>query len=201
MTVSLNRRQLIQMYSLGLLSAGWPSLAAPLSEETLTEAMRMLLRQRLAGQTPVPQATEQTRRWQSFIDIRLTPWMPDQALRQEFVQHLGYEAPRAGMSLSLMLALVEVESGFRKHAISSAGAMGYAQVMPFWTRWIGDGDASMLWNTQTNLRYACLILRHYLDLEKGDLGMALGRYNGSRGLPHYPERVLQARAKWRTEID
>jgi soluble lytic murein transglycosylase-like protein len=118
-------------------------------------------------------------------------------LRSELTTHLWYEAQRAGLSVSWMLGLIEVESGFRKHAISYAGAMGYAQVMPFWTRLIGDGDVSALLRTQPNLRYACLILRHYLDQERGDLTLALGRYNGTRGETSYPERVLQAAARWR----
>ena len=71
-------------------------------------------------------------------------------MQHELGVHLWYEAKRAGLSLSLMLGLIEVESGFRKHAISGAGAMGYAQVMPFWTRLIGDGNVSALLQTQPN---------------------------------------------------
>jgi soluble lytic murein transglycosylase-like protein len=197
----LKRAHFIQMIAWGMAAAYPPAPALTVAEEQLTDAMRSLLRQRLAGAVAVPVPSESIRRWQSAIETPLTAWIAQPALRHEFSQHLCYEAQRAGLSLSLVLGLVQVESGFRKHAISSAGAMGYAQVMPFWTRLIGDGDASSLLSTQPNLRYASLILRHYLDLEKGDLTLALGRYNGSRGLPHYPERVLQARAKWRTEVD
>jgi soluble lytic murein transglycosylase-like protein len=96
----------------------------------------------------------------------------------------------------LVLALVQVESGFRKYAISSSGARGYMQVMPFWTRLLGDGDASQLFHMQTNLRFGCVILRHYLALEKGDLFLALGRYNGSRGKAPYPNAVLGAKKRW-----
>jgi soluble lytic murein transglycosylase-like protein len=95
-----------------------------------------------------------------------------------------------------VLGLIQVESGFRKYAISSAGARGYMQVMPFWTRAIGDGNASRLFHLQTNLRFGCVILRHYLDREKGDLFMALGRYNGSRGKAEYPNLVFGARRQW-----
>jgi soluble lytic murein transglycosylase-like protein len=201
MTFRSKRQFWMQMAALGWAWVLSPTQALTVAEEPLTDAMRSLLRQRLSGVVAAPQATEPARRWQAAIELPLSLWIGPQALRDEFSQHLWYEARRAGLSLSLMLGLVEVESGFRKHAISGAGAMGYAQVMPFWLRLIGDGDPSTLWNTQTNLRYACLILRHYLDLEQGNLALALGRYNGTRGLPHYPERVLQARAKWRTDVD
>ena len=95
-----------------------------------------------------------------------------------------------------MLGLIQVESGFRKYAISSAGARGYMQVMPFWSRLIGDGDVSRLFHLQTNLRFGCTILRHYLDMERGDLVLALGRYNGSRGRAPYPDAVFGARRAW-----
>ena len=96
-----------------------------------------------------------------------------------------------------MLGLAQVESGFRKYAISSAGARGYMQVMPFWAKLIGGGQAeSSLFHMQTNLRFGCVILRHYLDRESGDLFMALGRFNGSRGRPEYPRAVLGARRQW-----
>jgi soluble lytic murein transglycosylase-like protein len=88
---------------------------------------------------------------------------------------LWYEARRAGLPLSLVLGVVQVESGFRKYAISSAGARGYMQVMPFWARLIGDGDDGRLFHMQTNLRFGCVILRHYLDRERGDLFLGLGR--------------------------
>jgi soluble lytic murein transglycosylase-like protein len=100
------------------------------------------------------------------------------------------------LDAALVLGLVQVESNFRKFAISSVGARGYMQVMPFWTRLLGDGDASKLFHMQTNLRFGCVILRHYLDREKGDLFLALGRYNGSRGKAEYPNAVLGAKKKW-----
>jgi soluble lytic murein transglycosylase-like protein len=105
------------------------------------------------------------------------------------------------LSLSLVLSLIQVESAFRKHAVSSAGALGYMQVMPFWTRSIGDGDASRLFHMQTNLRFGCVILRHYLDREGGDLFMGLGRYNGSRGQAVYPDAVRLAQRLWLHAVD
>lgn len=117
-------------------------------------------------------------------------------LRREFLQTVWYESQRAGLDPSLVLGLIQVESGFRKFAISSAGARGYMQVMPFWTRVLAEGDASVLFQAQSNLRFGCVILRHYLQREGGDLTLALGRYNGSRGQFVYPEAVLSARRQW-----
>lgn len=117
-------------------------------------------------------------------------------LRREFLQTVWYESQRAGLDPSLVLGLIQVESGFRKFAISSAGARGFMQVMPFWTRVLAEGDASVLFQAQTNLRFGCVILRHYLNVEGGDLTLALGRYNGSRGQTQYPNDVLTAQKGW-----
>ncbi len=100
--------------------------------------------------------------------------------RIEFLKTVHYEATRAGLDPQLVLGLIQVESGFRKYAVSSAGARGYMQVMPFWLRLIGR-RTNNLFHLRTNLRFGCTILRHYLDIEQGDLYRALGRYNGSLG--------------------
>ena len=117
--------------------------------------------------------------------------------RVEFLETLWYESKRKGLEPALVLGLIQVESAFRKYAISRVGARGYMQVMPFWARLIGDGDAAKLFHMQTNLRFGCVILRHYLDIERGDLFLALGRYNGSRGRSEYPGAVFAARRQWR----
>ncbi len=124
---------------------------------------------------------------------------PEHRERVEFLQMARYEAQRAGLDPHLVLGLIEVESNFRRHAISSAGARGYMQVMPFWTELIGDGDPAMLFDARSNLRYGCVILRHYLDMERGDLFRALGRYNGSLGRAEYPNAVLHAWRKWESQ--
>ena len=113
-----------------------------------------------------------------------------------FLDTVRYEAQRAGLDPHLVLGLIEVESGFRRYAISSAGARGYMQVMPFWTSVIGDRDPSALFDMRANLRYGCTILRHYLDIERGNLFRALGRYNGSLGRAEYPNMVLRAWQRW-----
>ena len=135
-------------------------------------------------------------RWLVTASHRLRKRKTELEMRKEFLQTVWYESKRAGLDVSLVLGLIQVESGFRKFVVSSAGARGYMQVMPFWTRVIGDGDPGKLFHMQTNLRFGCVILRHYLDREKGDLYMALGRYNGSRGKPEYPNAVFAAQRQW-----
>ena len=135
-------------------------------------------------------------RWLGAMSDRLRRRKPEWEVRRDFLQTIWYEAKRARLDESLVLGLVQVESGFRKYAVSPVGARGYMQVMPFWTRVIGDGDPEKLFHMQTNLRFGCVILRHYIDRENGDLFMALGRYNGSRGKDTYPNLVFGAQRQW-----
>ena len=124
------------------------------------------------------------------------PELATPELQTIFLQTVWYESSRAALDPSLVLGLMEVESGFRKFAISSAGAMGVMQVMPFWPRLLARGEDVSLFQWQTNMRFGCVILRHYLKLENGNLTMALGRYNGSRGQSAYPAAVLAAQQRW-----
>jgi soluble lytic murein transglycosylase-like protein len=134
--------------------------------------------------------------WLAEMSSRLTKRIPDAEYREDFLNTLHYESIRAGLDPELVLGLIEVESGFRKYAVSSATAQGYMQIMPFWTKLIGTPDHN-LFHLRTNLRYGVTILRHYLDIERGDLFRALGRYNGSLGRPEYPSAVYAAwRNKW-----
>lgn len=134
--------------------------------------------------------------WLGEMSERLKKRTPDYQTRRELLETIYYESKRAGIDPALMLGLIQVESGFRKYAISSAGARGLTQVMPFWAGLIGDGDAKKLFNAQVNIRFGCVVLRHYLDRENGDLFRALGRYNGSLGRPEYPNLVLGAWKRW-----
>ncbi len=135
-------------------------------------------------------------RWLGEMSGRLRRRHRDDMTRDELLETVWYESKRAGLETSLVLGLIQVESGFRKYAVSPVGARGYMQVMPFWARLIGTGDAQALFHMQTNLRFGCVILRHYLNIERGDLFMALGRYNGSRGRAEYPNMVFGARKSW-----
>lgn len=133
--------------------------------------------------------------WLTEMSRRLAKRIPNQEYRIDLLRSIHYEATRSGLDPQLVLGLMQVESGFRKYAVSSAGARGYMQVMPFWVKLIGRPEDN-LFDLRTNLRYGCTILRHYLDIEKGDLFRALGRYNGSLGKPEYPDMV---RAAWQRQ--
>lgn len=171
-------------------------------EEPLADSIRAVLSSAIANQAPPEPLFKNTEsrmaylRWLGAMSARLKKKKPDWQIRKEFLQTVWYESKRAGLETTLVLGLIQVESNFRKFAVSNVGARGYMQVMPFWTRAIGDGDASRLFDMQTNLRFGCVILRHYLDREKGDLFMGLGRYNGSRGKAPYPNAVLGASQNW-----
>ena len=178
------------------------SIAGTQLEEPLIDSVRTALTSAIANQAPpVPEFKDTESRikylhWLGAMSERLKKKKPEFQIRQEFLQTVWYESKRAGLDVTLVLGLIQVESNFRKFAISSAGARGYMQVMPFWTRVIGDSDASKLFHMQTNLRFGCVILRHYFDREKGDLFMGLGRYNGSRGKAPYPDAVMSAKRNW-----
>jgi soluble lytic murein transglycosylase-like protein len=178
------------------------ALAGAQIEEPLADAVRTALSAAISNRAPPKPAFDQIDerlahlRWLGAASERLKRRKTDGQTRIEFLQTLWYESKRAGLEPALILGVVQVESGFRKYAISASGARGYMQVMPFWARLIGNGDASTLFNMQTNLRFGCVILRHYLDIERGDLFLALGRYNGSRGRSEYPDLVFGARRQW-----
>ena len=171
-------------------------------EEPLADSVRGALSAAIANSSPpVPEFADTAARlaylrWLTEKNDQLRRYKTELQDRTEFLQTVWYEARRAGLDAQLVLGLVQVESAFRKFAVSVVGARGYMQIMPFWSRLIGDGDASKLFHMQTNLRFGCVILRHYLDRENGNLFMALGRYNGSRGRAEYPNAVLAAARKW-----
>lgn len=188
---------------LGLLSLlPGSALAGGQIEEPLKDSVRIALSAAIANAAPpVPEFsnTEQRLaylRWLGATSEKLKKRKPEWQVRREFLQTVWYESRRAGLDVALVLGLIQVESGFKKYAISPVGARGYMQVMPFWSRLIGDGDASRLFHMQTNLRFGCVILRHYLDIERGDLFLALGRYNGSRGKAEYPTAVFGNKRGW-----
>nr|WP_316643697.1 lytic transglycosylase domain-containing protein [uncultured Roseateles sp.] len=179
-----------------------PAWAGAQVEEPLADSVRSALSAAVANSAPPRPSFDNIDqrmgylRWLGEMSERLKKRKSEHVTRVEFLETVWYEAKRAGLEPALVLGLVQVESGFRKYAISSAGARGYMQVMPFWARLIGDGDPAQLFHMQTNLRFGCVILRHYLDVERGDLFLTLGRYNGSRGRPEYPNAVFAVRKLW-----
>ena len=162
--------------------------------EPLAASVRAALHAAVSDQaSPEPRfaSMEEKLQWLGEMSKRLQRRMPDPQARIDFLKTVHYESTRAGLDPQLVLGLIQVESGFRKYAVSGAGARGYMQIMPFWVRLIGNDDSN-LFHMRTNLRFGCTILRHYLDIEKGDLYRALGRYNGSLGQPEYPNMVRGA---------
>ncbi|NHZ88745.1 transglycosylase SLT domain-containing protein [Massilia sp. CCM 8733] len=181
----------------------WAAWAGNQKEEAMADSVRVALSNAIRDTRP-PQpvfrdeaARVRYQQWLSAMSDRLKRKLPDEQVRLEFLQSVWYESNRAGLDTGLVLGLIQVESAYRKYAVSMVGARGYMQVMPFWTNAIGDSDRSKLFHMQTNLRYGCSILRMYLDIENGNLYLALGRYNGSRGKPAYPNAVLSAWEKWK----
>ncbi len=163
-------------------------------EEALSASVRSMLHRAVSDQAAPKLAFSSQQEAQAWLDemsARLAKKIPDAEYRFDLLSTVHYEATRAGLDPHMVLGLIEVESGFRKYAVSKVGARGYMQVMPFWKRAIGANDHN-LFHLRTNLRYGCTILRHYLDIEKGDLYRALGRYNGSLGKPEYPNLVKAA---------
>jgi soluble lytic murein transglycosylase-like protein len=184
------------------LAAGGTAHAGNQQEEEMADSVRLALSNAIADtRPPKPAFRDEAARvryqmWFTEMSARLKKRLPDDLSRTEFLESAWYEATRAGLDPGLVLGLIQVESAYRKYAVSIAGARGYMQVMPFWTRVIGDNDRRKLFHMQTNLRYGCSILRMYIDMERGNLYLALGRYNGSRGKPQYPNAVLAAWKKW-----
>jgi soluble lytic murein transglycosylase-like protein len=188
----------------GLVMLGFPGTAQAGAqlEEPLADSVRSVLSDAIANSAPPrPEFSDPAKRlahlrWLGAMSDRLKRRKSDDQTRIEFLQTVWYESKRAGLDTTTVMGLIQVESAFRKFAISRVGARGYMQIMPFWSRVIGDGDAGKLFNMQTNLRFGCVILRHYLDRERGDPFMALGRYNGSRGRAAYPNAVNAAQKNW-----
>lgn len=178
-----------------LVTASTGAWAGAQQYEPLAASVQAALHAAIADRaSPEPRFASVTEKvnWLSEMSRRLAKRMPDRTTRHEFLKTVYYEAQRAGLDPQMVLGLIQVESGFHKYAVSSAGARGYMQVMPFWVKLIGSKDNN-LFHLRTSLRYGCTILRHYLDIEHGDLYRALGRYNGSLGQPEYPNMV---RAAW-----
>lgn len=194
--------RIVRWLSVTLLFMSSVTHAGNQKEEAIADSVRLALSRSIndAG-PPKPQFTDINQRihylfWLVEMSTRLKKKFPDAQMRTEFLETTWYESKRAGLDPAMVLGLIQVESAFRKYALSNVNAQGYMQVMPFWTRVVGDSDRSKLFNMQTNLRYGCAILRMYLDMEKGNLYLALGRYNGSRGRPEYPNAVQAAWKRW-----
>ncbi|MCL2297193.1 MAG: lytic transglycosylase domain-containing protein [Proteobacteria bacterium] len=204
-TVSFHSLLSVLVRRLAVLLAGgvflWSSQAyagAQIEEALMPSVVAGL--QRSLSDRPVPgdyTNRPEVQAWIASISPKLAKRLPDERERRELLATLHYEGTRAGLDLQLLLGVIHVESGFKKYAVSVAGARGYMQVMPFWVKLIGNEEQN-LFHLRTNLRYGCVILRHYLDRENGDIFRALGRYNGSLGRAEYPNAVAAAMKRYET---
>jgi len=167
------------------------ALAGAQQYEVLSASVRATLATAVADNATVDWSDLDTRAWVRAMTRRVAGRFPDEESARRFLALVRYEAMRSGLDPHLVLAVIDVESRFRKYSVSKAGARGLMQVMPFWVKQIGE-PAHNLFHERTNLRYGCTILRYYLDREHGNLANALGRYNGSLGQADYPRRVLRA---------
>jgi len=195
------RDSLIGLVSIGA-SAWLPAAHAGQVEEPLADSVRGALRMSIeaAGPPnhellPLPSRLRYAR-WERDLAPRLARQKSHPLEREEFLRTVWYYAVRQGLDPTMVMGVVQVESAFRKYAVSPVGARGYMQVMPFWARLIGNGDAGVLFDLNANISFGCTILRHYLDREKGETFLALGRYNGSRGRAPYPNAVYAAMRRW-----
>ena len=162
--------------------------------EELSQSMKSLLHSEISDNRPMQNSFKspiEAAEWLGEMSRRLSFFIADQNYRIEFLRSVHYESKRAGLDPQMVLALIQVESQFSKYAVSPVGARGYMQVMPFWIKVIGNPNDN-LFHLRTNLRYGCVILRHYLDIENGNYFRALGRYNGSLGRAKYPNLIKKA---------
>ncbi|WP_323175566.1 lytic transglycosylase domain-containing protein [Neisseria cinerea] len=195
----------VNTYRRRLLCAAGALLLSPLAqagaqrEETLADDVASVMRSSVGSINParlVFDNPKEGERWLSAMSARLARFVPDEEERRRLLVNIQYESSRAGLDTQIVLGLIEVESAFRQYAISGVGARGLMQVMPFWKNYIGK-PAHNLFDIRTNLRYGCTILRHYQNLEKGNIVRALARFNGSLGSNKYPNAVLGAwRNRW-----
>ena len=189
-----------KLLAISLLTLPLAALCGEQKYEPLADSVRERLYRQVSAKGPATmhfRSEDDANRWLTTMEKRLEKRIPDRRARLELLRTIHYEALRARLDPQLVLGVIEVESGFRKYAVSTAGARGYMQVMPFWTKLIG-GPKDNLFHLRTNLAYGCVILRHYVDLENGDFFRALMRYNGSLGSAKYPRLVLAAwKGRWK----
>jgi soluble lytic murein transglycosylase-like protein len=163
-----------------------------------------------AGQIPTPEMRARVRAalanpisfsdrfdaevWLTDMGSRLGGQVQNPSTKIDILTSVHREAKRAGLPPEMVLAVIDIESAFDPFAVSSAGAQGLMQVMPFWRKELGH---RRLVDIHDNLLMGCTILKYYYDVEHGDWMKALARYNGSVGRREYPQKVLdRLRTRW-----
>ena len=190
------RASLVAALAAALLALPPAARAGAQQYEVLSASVRATLSKAVKERSGADLRDLDTRAWVRAMTPRIAAHFPDEQGARQFLALVRYEAMRAGLDPHMVLAVIEVESRFRRYSVSRAGARGLMQVMPFWVKELGEPSHN-LFTERLNLRYGCTILRHYLDRERGNLANALARYNGSLGQAEYPERVMRAyRDRW-----
>lgn len=164
------------------------------AQQQTSERLYQAMREIISASRDTSDHQQADAEWIRDMSQRLRSRVPDDDYREGLLQALYQEARLADLEPELVLAVIEVESNFDRFALSHAGARGLMQIMPFWLDTLGNG-ADNLFRVRTNLRFGCTILRHYLEIEDGNLTRALARYNGSLGQTWYPDRVYQSLAE------
>jgi soluble lytic murein transglycosylase-like protein len=135
--------------------------------------------------------------WYKLMEPRLRKYVKDLGERIEILTNVYCEARHSQLPAELVLAVMDVESSFNRWAVSSAGAQGLMQVMPFWPEQLGMRRHQLV-QIQPNIRMGCAILKFYYDRERRDVRKALARYNGSVGRRDYPDLVISRwTSRWR----
>ncbi|HEB63610.1 MAG TPA: lytic transglycosylase domain-containing protein [Gammaproteobacteria bacterium] len=189
-TINIQKRLVINLFVCLALIAFNSEVFASTSPQHSDETLRNALIKAI-NETDSFQNRFDAEVWLTDYSHRLKKRIKDDKKRIELLKAVHFEAKRANLPPEMVLAVIDVESNFDRWAISSAGARGLMQIMPFWLKEIGRPDDN-LFHVNINLRFGCTILRHYLDMEKGNYTRALGRYNGSLGSSKYPNKVFTA---------
>jgi len=178
-------RELIRRLFIAALLIAPGARAGNQLEEKMAESVRAALHKAITDQSAPFLAfatVGEARAWLDAMSSKLERRMPDKALREDFLVTVHYEAKRAGLDPQLVLGLIQVESAFRKYAISSAGARGLMQVMPATAAWTArklgiDFKPEQIADRQTNLRIGAGYLKLVLDDFQGAQALAAAAYN------------------------
>jgi soluble lytic murein transglycosylase-like protein len=190
------RNHLLRSGAVALLCFGLLTISHAAPSNGVDEALKARLQNAIADTSSFDDQFDATV-WLTDMALRLERRVEDPDERLEILQYVHQEAQRVNLEPELVLAVIDIESAFDRFAVSSAGARGLMQVMPFWLDELEEPPGTNLFDIDTNLRMGCTILRYYLDMEDDDLTRALARYNGSTGKTWYSERVLgRLSARW-----
>lgn len=170
-----------------------PSLFAQ-QQSDLDPAFRQALKQSIAQASSFEDRFDAAV-WLLDMSTRIAPFLDDKLERVRILKAVHAQSAIHDIPTDVILSVIETESHYKAYALSPVGAQGLMQIMPFWKDEIGRPEDNLM-NIETNVRYGCAILKHYLKREKGNLQKALARYNGSYGKTRYSDKVLKRRQRY-----